>query len=92
MTNHTAMANRNPPQLALSQVKALVHELYGIQGEFTALNSERDMAWLVRNDEGPQGVIKISNAQEPEGIVDLQIKAVEHILEQEPTLVAEHAV
>ena len=87
MTNHTAMANRNPPQLALSQVKALVHELYGIQGEFTALNSERDMAWLVRNDEGPQGVIKISNAQEPEGIVDLQIKAVEHILEQDPTLV-----
>ena len=87
MTKNSSLANRNPPQFELSQIKSLVRELYGLEGCFTALNSERDLAWLVRNEEGPQGVIKISNAQEPEGIVDLQIKAVEHILEQEPTLV-----
>ncbi|MBJ7555485.1 aminotransferase class III-fold pyridoxal phosphate-dependent enzyme [Marinomonas spartinae] len=87
MTNHLSLAKRNPPQFELSQIKSLVRELYGLEGSFTALNSERDLAWLVRNEEGPQGVIKISNAQEPEGIVDLQIKAVEHILEQDPTLV-----
>lgn len=87
MTNHSSLANRNPPQFELSQIKSLVQELYGLEGSFTALNSERDLAWLIRNDDGPQGVIKISNAQEPEGIVDLQIKAVDHILEQEPTLV-----
>lgn len=87
MTNNSSLAGRNPPRFELDQIKALVWDLYGLEGSFTALNSERDLAWLVRNEEGPQGVIKISNAQEPEGIVDLQIKAVEHILEQEPTLV-----
>ncbi len=87
MTNHSSLANRNPPQFELSQIQSLVRDLYGLEGRFTALNSERDLAWLVCNEEGPQGVIKISNAQEPEGIVDLQIKAVEHILEQDPALV-----
>ena len=86
MTHNVSLANRNPPRFELSQIQSCVWELYGLKGHLTALNSERDLAWLIRNDDGPQGVIKISNAQEPEGIVDLQIKAVEHILEQEPTL------
>lgn len=78
--------DRNLPKIELNQVKDLVKDLYGLDGDYRALNSERDLTWLISNESGPLGVVKISNALEPEGVVDLQVKAVEHILEQDPEL------
>lgn len=70
---------RNLPRFDLDQVQALAQTLYGIRGEFTNQDSERDLSWKVRGDGGDTVVLKIANAAEPEAIVDFQVRALEHI-------------
>jgi 4-aminobutyrate aminotransferase-like enzyme len=70
---------RNLPRFEPDRVRALAREHYGIEGEFTQQESERDLSWRVRPDGGEAVVLKIANAAEPEAIVDLQVRALEHI-------------
>jgi len=83
---------RNLPQFSLNQVKAMVAELYRIDGDYQALNCERDVSYRIRDDRGGACVVKISNAAEPEGVVDFQIKALEHIAEQDGDLAVPHMI
>ena len=64
---------RNLPRFELDEVRALAREHYGISGEFTQQDSERDLSWRVRRDDGDTVVLKIANAAEPEAIIDFQI-------------------
>jgi len=64
----------------------MVSELYCIDGDFKALNCERDISYRIRTERGPTYVVKISNADEAEGVVDFQIKALKHIAEQDREL------
>ncbi len=90
--SHIPPIDRNLPRIELDQVKDLVRELYGLEGEFQALNSERDLVWLLGGASAPLGIVRIANALEPEGVVDLQVKAIEHILEQDPDLAIPGAI
>ena len=78
--------DRNLPQFSLNQVKAIVTDLYRIDGDYKELNCERDISYRIRTDSGVAYVVKISNAAEPEGVVDFQIKALNHIAEQDSDL------
>ena len=78
--------DRNLPQFSLNQVKAIVAELYRIDGDYKELNCERDISYRIRTGSGTAFVVKISNAAEPEGVVDFQIKALKHIVEQDSDL------
>jgi len=75
--------DRNLPQFELDQVKALVNELYDLDGDYQELVSERDRTWIVTTTAGDRSVLKISNVSEPEGIVDLQIRMMGHVLERD---------
>jgi len=78
--------DRNLPQFSRNQVKGIVADLYRIDGDYKELNCERDISYRIRTDSGVAYVVKISNAAEPEGVVDFQIKALKHIAEQDGNL------
>ncbi len=78
--------NRNLPQFSLNQVKRIVSDLYRIDGDYKELNCERDISYRIRTSSDTAYVVKISNAAEPEGVVDFQIKALKHIAEQDSDL------
>ncbi len=78
--------NRNLPQFSLNQVKRIVSDLYSIDGDYKELNCERDISYRIRTRSDTAYVVKISNAAEPEGVVDFQIKALKHIVEQDSDL------
>ena len=78
--------DRNLPQFSQDQIQAVVVDMYGIDGDYKELNCERDISYRIRTGSGPAFVVKISNADEPEGVIDFQIKALQHIVEQDPDL------
>jgi len=78
--------DRNLPQFSLNQVKEIVANWYRIDGDYRKLNCERDISYRVRTRSGTAYVVKISNTAEPEGVVDFQIKALKHIVEQDSDL------
>ena len=78
--------DRNLPQFSLNQVKTIVADLYRIDGDYRELNCERDISYRIRTESGEAYIVKISNAAEPEGVVDFQIKALKHIAEQDSDL------
>ncbi len=78
--------DRNLPQISLNQVKAIVAELYLIDGDYKKLNCERDISYRICTRSDATYIVKISNAAEPEGVVDLQIRALKHIAEQDGDL------
>ncbi|MEH6606266.1 MAG: aminotransferase class III-fold pyridoxal phosphate-dependent enzyme [Pseudomonadales bacterium] len=87
-----ALLKRQLPQFSLAQVQALTSQLYGIEGEYREVVSERDLSWLIKQSSGQTVVLKISNAIEVEGIVDFQVKALQHIAERDPSVPVPHMI
>lgn len=67
------------PEFSVEKVKEFANRLYGITGELSPLDSERDQNYRIRAETGGQYVIKIANSAEDPAIIDLQLKAIEHI-------------
>lgn len=74
------------PEFSVEKVKEFANRLYGIVGELSPLDSERDQNYRIRTESGDQYVIKIANSAEDPAIIDLQLKAIEHIAMVDPEL------
>ena len=59
---------------------------FGIAGAASPLVSERDQNFRIDVAEEPSWVLKISNASEDPGVVDMQIQAMLHVQRTEPDL------
>ena len=70
-----------PPRFSAKEVERIAAELYGLDGEARDLGSERDQTFLVGDT-----VLKISNLAEDPAVLDLEAKAIEHILLVDPEL------
>ncbi|WP_428775442.1 aminotransferase class III-fold pyridoxal phosphate-dependent enzyme [Vibrio sp.] len=81
-----ALMQRNLPKFSEQKVKSLVSELFGISGDYHELVSERDLSWRIKVNGGANYVVKVSNATEAKGVVDFQVKALQHIARQDPDL------
>ncbi|RWE53189.1 MAG: aminotransferase class III-fold pyridoxal phosphate-dependent enzyme [Mesorhizobium sp.] len=81
-----ALLLRNLPNFSLEATRRVVATGYGIEGTYRQLASERDLSWRIEGTDGRDVVVKISNASEPEGVVDMQVKALNHIFERDPAL------
>ena len=68
-----------PPALSDSEVRLLLRQHYGIQGELSSLVSERDQNVRVSTNRGEQFVLKIANSAEPREVTEFQIDALLHI-------------
>ena len=86
MTTAVHCLDRNLPKFSVDQIKLIVADLYGIAGDFRQQNAERDLSYRVRTDGGNAYVLKVSNVADAEGIIDFQIKALDHIAKFDPEL------
>ncbi len=74
------------PSFTIEQVKDIANKLYGLTGNLLPLASERDQNFRISTEAGDQFVIKIANSAEDPAIIDMQLKALEHIAIVDPTL------
>jgi 4-aminobutyrate aminotransferase-like enzyme len=75
--------DRNPPTFPENEVRHIAADLFGLEGEFKPLASERDQNFRIEaRDE--QYVLKIANVDEDQGVVDLQVQALLHVAKVDP--------
>jgi 4-aminobutyrate aminotransferase-like enzyme/Ser/Thr protein kinase RdoA (MazF antagonist) len=84
--------NFNPARLALDRLVALALEHWGVGGEFTPLEGERDQNHRVAAADGRSYVLKVSAAGESEGAVDFQVAALRHLERHAPGLPAPRVI
>jgi len=77
--------DRNPPAFSEDFARRIAEQEFALKGEFTALVSERDQNFMVREN-GSAWVLKISNAGEAEDVIDFQTRALDHLERQDPGL------
>ncbi len=78
--------NFNPPRLPLGQLRDFAREHWGLDGEFTALEGERDQNHRLTTADGASYVLKVSAAGESEGAVEFQVAALRHLERHAPDL------
>lgn len=78
--------NFNPARFPLEPLVASAREHWGLAGEFTPLEGERDQNHRVTTADGKSYVLKVSAAGESEGAVDFQIAALRHLERSAPDL------
>ncbi len=74
------------PGFTTKQIIDIAEKLYGLTGKLYPLDSERDQNTRISTDDGDQFVIKIANSAENPAVIDMQIKALEHIARADPNL------
>ncbi len=72
------------PEFTLDQVAEIAHRFFKLEGDIKFLESERDLNFRITNNSGVSVILKISNAQETEALVDMQVKAMLHIKKHDP--------
>jgi 4-aminobutyrate aminotransferase-like enzyme/aminoglycoside phosphotransferase (APT) family kinase protein len=70
-----------PPQFTAKEAARIAADVFGVHGTASALGSERDQAFMLES-----GVLKISNTNEDEAVLDLEEAAIAHIAAVEPDL------
>jgi 4-aminobutyrate aminotransferase-like enzyme/Ser/Thr protein kinase RdoA (MazF antagonist) len=74
-----------PPSFSPAQVADIAARLFGVCGRAVNLGSERDQTYLIEDD-GPGGVLKISNSGEDPAALDLELEAILHVASVDPAL------
>jgi 4-aminobutyrate aminotransferase-like enzyme/Ser/Thr protein kinase RdoA (MazF antagonist) len=69
----------DPPALTLEEAVGIARDAFGVAGTARALVSERDQNFLLTDASGVERVLKVSNAAEDRGVVEMEVAAVGHI-------------
>ena len=67
-----------PPELSPEDAVELADRLFGVEGEATPLDSERDANFRM-DARGAAFVLKVYNRAEPDAVVDMQTRAMLHV-------------
>ena len=67
------------PEFSAEAAAGVARNLYGVEGEFKRLYSERDQNFRIRQADGATVVLKFANSEEDPGVLDLQHQALIHI-------------
>ena len=78
--------DRNPPAHEPEAVLEIMSRLYGLRGRLDDLDSERDQNHLFSDHEGRRYVLKIANIAETIDVIDMQVRALQHIAITDPML------
>jgi 4-aminobutyrate aminotransferase-like enzyme len=76
------------PAFDPAEAEAIAATRFGIHGRASGLVSERDQNFRLTGEDGPEWVLKISNAAEDPAVVDMQARAMLHVAETDPTFPA----
>jgi Ser/Thr protein kinase RdoA (MazF antagonist) len=74
------------PSFSIDQVADRVNQLFGLSGDLFPMVSERDQNFRFTTDQGDRFVIKIANSAEDAAIIDMQLKALQHIAQVDAEL------
>jgi 4-aminobutyrate aminotransferase-like enzyme len=78
--------NADPPRLSEVEAAQIARSEFGVEGSARALVSERDQNFEIVGPDGHGWVLKVSNAAEARGVVEMEVAAVEHIAAVDPGL------
>lgn len=81
-----SVLNSSAPVLSDGEVRALLADIYGIEGVISPLTSERDKNYHVLSSDGRDVLLKITNAAEPRPITRFQTEALLLIARLAPSL------
>lgn len=74
------------PNFSVEEIQKFAEEYYGLTGTLSPLGSERDQNFHIITASGDQFVVKIANRAENPAIIDMQVKALEHLSRVDPEL------
>ena len=75
-----------PPDLTTAEAEEVARALFGLDGSARPLVSERDQNFLLTDATGAERILKVSNAAEDRGVVEMEVAAVSHIATVAPDL------
>jgi 4-aminobutyrate aminotransferase-like enzyme/Ser/Thr protein kinase RdoA (MazF antagonist) len=76
-----------PPRFDEAEAADIAREVFGFEGSVArSFQSERDQNFLLAGDGGARRVLKISNAGEDPGVLDMEVAAALHARRIDPTL------
>ena len=75
-----------PPALPLDALRQFAHAAYGLAGQWSRLEGERDQNFKVTEADGKTWVFKICHPVEGEAIMAAQAGVLEHIAAIDPSL------
>ena len=78
--------NADPPRLSEAEAARIARSEFGVEGSARALVSERDQNFEIVGTDGRGWVLKVSNAAEARGVVEMEVAAAEHISAVDPGL------
>ena len=75
-----------PPDLSIHEAAEVARSRFGVGGRARPLVSERDQNFALTADDGSHWVLKVSNAAEDPGVVEMEVAAVTRISTVDPEL------
>lgn len=81
-----AVLTTSRPEVRPDEALAVLQSRFGWPGTISALDSERDLNFLVTRGDGEKFVLKFSNSSEAAQVTDFQAKALAHIARVAPQL------
>ena len=85
-SNYDDLLETPSPSFTIEQVADHAYKLYGLTGKLSSLDSERDQNFRIETKDGNRVIMKIANSAEDPAIIDMQLKALEHIALVDPSL------
>lgn len=74
------------PNVSLEEARRAAEKLFGVAGEATPLDSERDKNVRITTADGTAFVLKIANPGEDHSVAEMQVEALRHIAAVDPGL------
>ncbi len=78
--------DRNLPAHPADEIRRIATDLYDIEGDLAALDSERDQNFRVTTVSGSRFVLKVANVDESADVIDFQLGALQDIARMDPSL------
>ncbi|MCV0403007.1 MAG: aminotransferase class III-fold pyridoxal phosphate-dependent enzyme [Chloroflexi bacterium] len=82
----THVLDAQPPDLTTADAERIAHDRFGVDGSARPLVSERDQNFAIAADDGSAWVLKVSNRAEDPAVIDMEVRAVEHVARIDPSL------
>lgn len=78
--------DRNLPNITETEALNVAQERFGLNGVLEAQHTELDRVYKLTDPSGERLVLRIANAAADRAVIELQVKALEHIASQDPTV------
>jgi len=75
---------KHSPKFSLEEARAFARDIYGVDALASALPSERDQNFLLKDQSGENYVLKIANALEDRALLEAQQRAMARVNERAP--------